>query len=214
MTGTLAAPFPLPTPELEQAYNDLFLAANGDEDTKRQIGNPALLPRPWDPPTCTRPALRRELWAWLEAVVTWFNHEYVWDFNGGVIPACWPQHPHLVHEIAVLADQRRRAGVDTTSGSLEEWHRYCVPAFLDRLRSRTKNACDERHAAWPAKGRFARYTDPASLAARAKLFDDDVATIPDGPDDPDRPPRPSSRPKLRLIDADGGTIDPATGEVF
>ena len=52
------------------------------------------------------------------------------------------------------------------------------------------------------------------LAARAKLFDEDVATIPDGPDDPDRPPRPSRRPKLRLIDADGGTIDPATGEVF
>jgi type IV secretion system protein VirD4 len=26
------------------------------------------------------------------------------------IPACWPKHPHLVHDLAVLADQRRRAG--------------------------------------------------------------------------------------------------------
>jgi hypothetical protein len=40
-----------------------------------------------------------------------------------VIPGCWPQHPHLVHEIAVLADQRRRAGTARTSDVLEEWHR-------------------------------------------------------------------------------------------
>jgi hypothetical protein len=44
----------------------------------------------------------------LEALVTWLNHEYVWDV-ANVIPPCWP-HPHLVHEIAVLADQRHRAG--------------------------------------------------------------------------------------------------------
>jgi hypothetical protein len=35
-----------------------------------------------------------------------------------VIPLCWPQHPHLVHEIAVLADQRRRAGPGLTSDAL------------------------------------------------------------------------------------------------
>lgn len=212
MSGSLAAPFPMPTDELEKAYNDLFLAVNGDEDTKRRIGNPLLLPRPWDPPTCTRPALRRELWAWLEAVVTWFNHEYVWDLNGGIIPACWPQHPHLVHEIAVLADQRRRAGVDTTSGSLEEWHRYCAPAFLERLKARTKGACDDRHAAWPAKARVGRYADPASRSARENLFEADLAMIPQVPD-PDPSPG-GGRPRLRLIDPDGASIDPATGEVL
>ena len=86
----------------------------------------------------------------------WFNHEYVWDHNAGMIPACWPQHPHLVHEIAVLADQRRRAGIDPTSSALEEWHRYGVPGFLERLKTRTKNGCDEHHAPWPAEARHAR----------------------------------------------------------
>ena len=33
----------------------------------------------------------------------------LWDAST-VIPSCWPHHPHLVHEIAVLADQRRKAG--------------------------------------------------------------------------------------------------------
>ncbi len=118
MTGLLVLPFPTPSSdELRKAYNDLYLAVNGDEDTEKRIGNPNKLPRPWDPPTCTKPALRRELWAWLDEVVTWFNHEYVWDHNAGMIPACWPQHPHLVHEIAVLADQRRRAGIDPTSSA-------------------------------------------------------------------------------------------------
>jgi len=54
-----------------------------------------------------------------EDVVTWLNREYVWDV-GAVIPGCWPQHPHLVHEIAVLADQRRRAGASLTSDTIEE----------------------------------------------------------------------------------------------
>jgi hypothetical protein len=45
--------------------------------------------------------------------------EYVWEV-ADAIPACWPQHPHLVHEIAVLADQRRRAGHAFTSDALEE----------------------------------------------------------------------------------------------
>jgi hypothetical protein len=63
-----------------------------------------------------------EVWSWLEAVVTWLNHEYVWDV-ADVIPPCWPQHPHLVDEIAVLADQRRRAGQAHTSDPLEDWQR-------------------------------------------------------------------------------------------
>jgi hypothetical protein len=55
----------------------------------------------------------------LEAVVTWLNQEYIWDV-ADVIPPCWPQHPHLVHEIAVLADQRRRTSLAPTSDPLEE----------------------------------------------------------------------------------------------
>jgi hypothetical protein len=51
--------------------------------------------------------------------------------TGMAIPACWPQHPHLVHEIVVLADQRRRAGHALTSDASKEWHRYSLPAFID-----------------------------------------------------------------------------------
>ena len=127
--------FPTPnTPLLAVAYRDLYLAAEGTAQQKEMLGDPALLPRPWDPATCQDPLLRQEVWDWLEEFVVWFNREYVWDPNAGMIPSCWPQHPHLVHEIAVLADQRRRAGIATTSDLLEDWHRYAVPAFIDRMK--------------------------------------------------------------------------------
>ena len=96
------------------AYRELNIATNGTKEQKNAIGDPRLLPQPWDPPTCRNTELREQVWAWLEDVVTWLNREYVWDV-GAVIPGCWPQHPHLVHEIAVLADQRRRAGTALTS---------------------------------------------------------------------------------------------------
>jgi hypothetical protein len=68
--------------------------------------------------------------------------EYVWDV-GAMIPVCWPQHPHLVYEIAVLADQRRRAGHALTSDALEEC-RYNLPAFTERIKSRLRNDCEGR----------------------------------------------------------------------
>jgi hypothetical protein len=78
------------------------------------------------------PHLRKKVWSWLDAVVTWLNVEYVSDVADAV-PGCWPLHPHLVHEFAVLADQRRRAGQALTSDALEKWHRYSLPAFVERL---------------------------------------------------------------------------------
>jgi hypothetical protein len=206
----LAQPFPMPTgPELQGAYNDLYLAANGDDATKQRIGNPKDLPRPWDPPTCTSQELRTELWAWLDAVVTWVNHEYVWDLGaGGLIPACWPLHPHLVHEVAVLADQRRRAGIDTTSASLEEWHRYSLTAFTERLRTRTKTLCDDEHKPWPARSRYIRFLADAAAEVRAEAYKADVATLRVAP-------RPGHQDTgLRLVTSDGQTIDPETGEVL
>lgn len=174
----LALPFPMPDgPELSAAYKDLYLAAEGDDETKERIGDPALLPRPWDPPTCRKRQLRQELWEWLDAVVTWFNTEYVWDPTAGMIPPCWPQHPHLVHDIAVLADQRRRAGIDTGSNLLEEWHRYAVPAFLDRLRQRTGRHCDEHHQAWPARTRYARHVAESAVKPRLQAFQSDTGEV-------------------------------------
>lgn len=209
MTGPLVLPFPMPSGnELKKAYTDLYLAVNGKEEDKKRIGNPNKLPRPWDPPTCTKPALRRELWDWLDEVAIWFNHEYVWDHNAGMIPACWPHHPHLVHEIAVLADQRRRAGIDPTSSALEEWHRYGAPGFLERLKARTKNSCDEHHSTWPAEGRHDRHIGKAATADRQRAFADDLAGL--APRAPDPGP-----PGLRLIHrADGGLVNPVTGEIL
>ena len=78
-----------------------------------------MLPRPWEPATCRTPQRRQQLWCWLDAVVDWLVTKYVRDV-GDMIPVCWPQHPHLVYEIAVLADRRRRAGHALTSDTLEE----------------------------------------------------------------------------------------------
>ena len=139
-------PFPQPGKLVRLAYRELHTAVNGTPDHQKQLGNHALLPRPWEPATCGDPGLRHELWQWLDAVVIWLNHDYTWDAQqGGMIPACWPQHPHLVHEIAVLADQRRRAGLAKTSDALEEWHRYCLPSFTDRMRARLRSHCDDGH---------------------------------------------------------------------
>ena len=202
----LALPFPLPDgPELSAAYKELYLAAHGDDATKKAIGDPALLPRPWDPPTCRKRQLRQELWEWLDAVVTWFNTEYVWDPNAGMIPPCWPQHPHLVHEIAVLADQRRRAGIDTSSNTLEEWHRYTVPAFLERLRQRTKSHCEEHHQPWPARARYARYASDTAVAERRQAYEADASG--------DRGCSRRGSSRSRLEDDAGNAIDPATGEI-
>jgi hypothetical protein len=210
MSDPLVLPFPAPDGvELKKAYRNLYLSANGTEADKKRIGNPANLPRPWDPASCINPRLRRELWTWLEDFVIWFNHEYVWDHNAGMIPACWPQHPHLVHEIAVLADQRRRAGLDPTSSALEEWHRFGIPGFLERLKTRTKNSCDEHHATWPAEARYARGAGQAAAAGRAPLFGADAATL--GAPDPE--PRKAT-PRRMLRQPGGELVDPDTGEVF
>ncbi len=73
--------------------------------------------------------MRTELWAWLEAVVDWVNTEHVWD-PSYLIPPCWPRHPHVVHEIAVLADQRYKAGHAIASDTLEAGHRHALPGVM------------------------------------------------------------------------------------
>ena len=121
-----SSPFPAPDGSSTSPTANSPIAVNGTPEQQKALGDHARLPRPWDPPTCTHPDLRLDLWVWLDDVVTWLNHEYVWD-AAGVIPSCWPEHPHLVHDLAVLADQRRRAGLANTSDALEDWHRYACP---------------------------------------------------------------------------------------
>jgi hypothetical protein len=169
----LVRPFPEPGHLVRLAYRELNIATDGTPEQVRALGDLSLLPRPWDPPTCRTPQLRAEVWRWLDQVVAWINTEYVWD-AGGDIPACWPHHPHLVHEIALLADQRHQAGTALTSDLMEEWHRYCLPAFTERLKQRLKDHCDQGHQSWPAKGRHTRYTSDASQRDRADTYSSDV----------------------------------------
>ena len=197
--GGMVRGFPTPGPLLATAFLDLYLAAEGDEHQKAAIGDPNLLPKPWDPPTCRDPHLRAELWEWLDQVVLWLNHEYVWDPDG-MIPPCWPQHPHLGHELAVLADQRRRVGLGLDSNGLEEWHRYTLPGFLDRQHARLKAHCDQDHQPWPARGRHARHADQRQSKRRQDAYIDDVRTP--WPAEPYVP----ARPRLSIIDS-------ATGEI-
>ena len=185
MTGTvgpgadsmaLLQPFPEPGRRVQLAYRQLDLATRRQQDQLLPLHDLANLQRPWDPATCQTLQLRREVWSWLEAVVTWLNHEHVWDV-ADVIPPCWPQHPHLVHELAVLADQRHRAGEALSSDPLEEWHRHSLPEFTERMRTRLRNHCQEDHQSWPAKGRYSRHVGEASRRRRMDAYAGDVRAL-------------------------------------
>ena len=207
-------PFPEPGRGLIECYRELDLALNGTKEQQKAIGNLRMLPRPWEPSSVRHPHLRHELWVWLEAVVAWHNIEYVWDVSM-VIPSCWPQHPHLVHEIAVLTDQRHRAGLSLTSDHLEEWHRYALPAFTERMRARTKAHCEDGHQEWPARSRFARHLADEAVNQRREQFTHDEAGL-------RRPTDPANElnPRLRVVDddtppdTDQPPYDPTTGEVL
>ena len=207
MTGTLGPgadsmallqPFPQPGRLVHLAYRQLDLATSRQQDHLLPLHDLANLQRPWDPATCQTLQLRREVWSWLEAVVTWLNHEHVWDV-ADVIPPCWPQHPHLVHEIAVLADQRHRAGQALSSDQLEEWHRRSLPEFTERMRTRLRNHCQEDHQSWPAKGRYSRHVGEATRRRRMDAYAGDVRAMKSTDDQ-------NQLPRLGLVDLETGEI--------
>jgi hypothetical protein len=195
-------PFPIPGTYVQLAYRELNLAVNGTDEEREQIGNPALLPRPWEPASCLDPELRHQLWQWLEEVVVWLNREYSWDVSG-MIPTCWPDHPHLVHEITVVADQRRRAGLATTSDALEEWHRYCLPPFLERMRARLKSHCDDEHVRWPGRSRHNEHTSERDVEDREDIYAADVDALPASRR---RGPEPAPTKRFAVVDRDTGEI--------
>lgn len=206
--------FPRAGRRIEHAYAELELAAGaGTRQQQDALGDPRLLARPWDPASCVDPQLRAEIWQWLERVVTWLNREYIWDPDA-MIPSCWPRHPHLVHEVAVLADLRRRAGLALTADALEEWHRYALPAFADRMRQRLHQHCqDGGHQPWPAQGRHTRHQDEASRRDRAAAYGADAETLAEPPGMVDARPSAGSR-RLNLQVIDGMRVDVDSGEVL
>jgi hypothetical protein len=213
---SITGAFPTPGPLVRHAYSELDLARSGTDDQKRALGKPAGLPRPWDPPSC-RPALRAQVWAWLDQVAGWINREYIWAPDR-FIPSCWPAHPHIAHELAIIADLRRTAGHAFTGDALEEWHRYALPAFLDQAASRLGTSCGPaKHDDWPAAGRYREFGSERAMHSRSELFSRDAAPgVDPGPDlgpGPDAVGPPVQSPP-RLVLIDGSTVDTTTGEVL
>lgn len=199
----LVQQFPRPGPSMQLAYRELEIAESGTDEQRKALGNKDLQ-RPWVPATCTKPQLRAELWNWLDAVVVWINHEHVFD-PIEVIPSCWPQHAHLVHELAVLADLRRRADRAATSDALEEWHRYALPAFLERMRHRLGEHCTDDHpAVWPSAGRFNRHLDEDRARTRQLAFANDLNLARDTSSAPTA--EAANGPHLRVVDRKTGEI--------
>ena len=151
----LVQPFPRPGRAVQAAFDQLEELGRFQALNLRIQGDPASFPRPWDPATITNTDMRMQLWTWLSQVVEWVNAEYAWEVDD-MIPACWPRHPALVHEIGTLADQRRLAGLAATSDTLTRWHETTLPNFWLRMRTQTRGQCQERHGAWPARARHQR----------------------------------------------------------
>ena len=68
--------------------------------------------------------MRIELWAWLYVVAMWVDEQHLWNMTRPGIPECWPAHPHVVHDLAVLACSRYCTSFAVTPAALEDWHRY------------------------------------------------------------------------------------------
>jgi hypothetical protein len=172
----IAAAFPVPGPLVREALMVLAVVRSGDQEIIEKLGDLGDLPRPWEPDTCSDP-LRRQLWRWCEQVTIWVNHEYAWRPTG-MIPACWPAHPHLARELPAPACQRLAAQEAIDVSALEEWHRYTLPTFLDRMSGRLgEGSCrDGKHVEWPAAARHAAHVDTDATDLRRRVFRDD-----DGP---------------------------------
>ena len=171
--GPMVRPFPVPGTILRTAMEQLRRAAMDPFATDEELRELAQLPRPWDPGTCTD-MMRAELWTWLDLVAMWVNEQHLWNVTRPGIPECWPAHPHLVHDLAGLACTRHYASFAVTPAALEDWHRYGLPAFLERLRDRLGDGCQPtRHQPRPRNERDESHASPVARAARKNYYLDD-----------------------------------------
>ena len=82
-----------------------------------------------------------QLWRWFDQVAVWINTQHLWNVSGPGVPECWSHHQHVVHDLAVVACARYYAALTASPNPLDEWHRYTLPLFLDRLRDRLGEGC-------------------------------------------------------------------------
>lgn len=168
MSGPIINGFPAPSPLVVGALDDLRLAAVSPPESQDELRRLAMAPRPWDPATCPT-ELRRLVYTWLDEVVAWINEEHTWRVDR-VIPVCWMEHPHIVHELATLACLRWEAGYAVSAAVLEEWQRYTLPMFLDRLVQRIgATGCPPgKHQSSPGEARNALYRDADEAQVRRR----------------------------------------------
>lgn len=172
--GLMVQPFPEPGNALRTAMEQLQWALINPPDTEEKFRALAALPRPWDPATCTG-RMRAQLWQWLDSVAIWINEQHLWNVTSPGVPSCWPAHPHLVHDLATVASARYLAGFAFAPAPLDEWHRYCLPAFLDRLAERLGDGCQPgKHTTRARHERDLVHTEHRSARARAERFKSDV----------------------------------------
>jgi hypothetical protein len=166
----IAQPFPTPPGAVLHALQLLHILRRGDPDEMGEAGDLTDLPRPWEPASCPD-ELREAIWEWCDLVAAWLNHEYVWR-PAQMIPPCWPLHAHLARELAVLAILRWNAEQATTPEAVEEWHRYALPMFCDRMNSRIgESTCrTAKHVDWPAEGRYDAFISEPSVADRSNTI--------------------------------------------
>lgn len=178
-SGLMAAPFPAPPGPVARVLDELRLVASVTDETEHESRRVALLDRPWDPPSCP-PELRRCIYVWLDEVAAWINEDHTW-LADRLIPICWDLHPHIVHELATLACVRWEATFARTPTALEEWHRYALPAFLNRIGDRIGDTgCPPgRHQPSPALGRHAIYADAEESGRRhrRRIDDEEVGSV-------------------------------------
>lgn len=171
----ILTPFPAPNSRVEHALNVQRIAHAGHTDEHTTSGQDDVSAKPWDPASCPHD-LRQHLWLWLDQVVQWINHDYLWR-SSDLIPECWPQHPHIANELAALACLRVSAGQTHQPHELEDWHRKVLPDFLDRMHQRLgEGGCRTgKHVDWPAAARHHHAGQPEAVQARRTAFQHDTA---------------------------------------
>ena len=166
----IVQPFPWPTAPIRQAIDALQPTGLDDPGQGEATVMPARdRPRPWNPSTC-HGSLRRALWQWLDEVIAWINGEHVRQPDR-IIPACWPLHPDIVHEIAPLAMLRWQAEISPDPMPLAEWHRIVLPDFLARQAEPGRSSCEPgRHRPSAALSRSRAYQSEQAAAERLQHF--------------------------------------------
>jgi hypothetical protein len=113
------------------ALDQLRIAAELPPDSDIELRQVAMLPRPWDPASCP-PELRDLIYVWLDAVAGWINEDLTWRDRPRASDLL-ARPPHIIHELAIVACLRWEADHAITAAVLEDWHRFSLPMFLDRL---------------------------------------------------------------------------------